>query len=274
MTIPPQPVTAADLAAHTEQALVELVYVRTANEILGASMASLESALNISQSVLNILQALQNLKNYITVNSPGTFTFSYNDAGLNRSFSRTTFDNSSFKVTQGVQSATIDEYQNVYQSMASAYFGKPIDPVLNLPAGTTLADAQTQFNQIYQNIGTMITKLQTITPVANQNDPGTLLFQLKQVQKDMIGTAANAGANFSTWVLDNYNNFTQGGSSNAGALQANITTAITAAQSLNDSQKEDVRRFLFIFQEYYQSASAILSKITQIIEKMAQKISQ
>jgi len=58
----------------------------------------------------------------------------------------------------------------------------------------------------------------------------------------------------------------------AGAIQQSITFAITAAQSLNDTQKEEVRRFMFVFEEYYKSAGAILSKITQIIEKIAQGI--
>ena len=76
------------------------------------------------------------------------------------------------------------------------------------------------------------------------------------------------------WVVDNYNVHGSGAAGSAGSLQNNLTFAITAAQSLNDTQKEKVRRFLFIFQEYYQSASAILSKLSQIISQIAQKISQ
>ncbi|MEC7839971.1 MAG: hypothetical protein VX777_08035 [Chlamydiota bacterium] len=56
----------------------------------------------------------------------------------------------------------------------------------------------------------------------------------------------------------------------AGSLQQNITTAITAAQGLNTEQQESVQSFLFTFQEYYKSASALLNSITQIVEKFAQ----
>jgi hypothetical protein len=57
-------------------------------------------------------------------------------------------------------------------------------------------------------------------------------------------------------------------------VQGSITTAITAGENLNDTQKEKVRRFMFVFEEYYKSASAILTKITQIIQRMAQGINR
>jgi hypothetical protein len=48
--------------------------------------------------------------------------------------------------------------------------------------------------------------------------------------------------------------------------------AITSAQGLNDTQTEQVRQYMFIFEEYYKSASALLNAITQIIQKFAQGI--
>jgi len=60
--------------------------------------------------------------------------------------------------------------------------------------------------------------------------------------------------------------------SKAGSIQDNITFAITAAQSLNDSQKEQVRRYMYVFEEYYKSASSLLTAISQIIQKIAQGI--
>lgn len=285
MAIDPIPITQADLDAHSEQALIELVYVRTANEILGASMASLDTALNVTQSVLNILQALQNIKNYITVSSPGTFNFSYEDAGLPRNSNilltvifptnigpgLTPFDTFTLVVIDQVTiSASLDEYANAYLSAASAYFGVPIEPVVNFPDNNSAA-ALSAFAALKNNLDSMITQLSAITPAANLNDPGTLLYQLKIVQSDM---GSGNITSLKSWILDSYDNFDSGGSTDTGKFQSNLTTAVTAAQSLNDSQKEDVRRFLFIFQEYYQSASAVLAKITQIIEKMAQKISQ
>lgn len=72
------------------------------------------------------------------------------------------------------------------------------------------------------------------------------------------------------WMLDKYD--TGKTETDQGAIQANITKAITSAQSLNETQKQDVKSFLFVFEEYYKSASGILQKITQLLERMAQGI--
>ena len=56
----------------------------------------------------------------------------------------------------------------------------------------------------------------------------------------------------------------------AGDVQRHVQQAIQAATNLNDQQKEDFRRFMFVFEEFYKSASAILNRLNQLIEKMAQ----
>jgi len=58
----------------------------------------------------------------------------------------------------------------------------------------------------------------------------------------------------------------------AGKFQQDITLAITAAQSLNNTQTEQVRAYMLNFEQFYKSASALLSAITQIIQNMAQNI--
>lgn len=73
------------------------------------------------------------------------------------------------------------------------------------------------------------------------------------------------------WIIDGLANQSD---SFSGKIQENLGSAITSAQSLNDQQKEETRRFLFLFEEFYKSASAILTKITQILEKMAQNINR
>lgn len=73
------------------------------------------------------------------------------------------------------------------------------------------------------------------------------------------------------WILDDLANTS---SAFSGKIQENLGFAITAAESLNDQQKEETRRFLFLFEEFYKSASAILTKLTQLIEKMAQNINR
>lgn len=153
-------------------------------------------------------------------------------------------------------------YQALYTVIASAYYGTTINPVSTLTTG----DLNSILN-IRDLLAGQINALSAQTSALAKGN-GSLLYALKTVYADLPSDQTS----FTSWVLDNYTNPTHAAS--AGKIENDLTTAMTAAQSLNDSQKEKVRQFLFIFQEYYQSASAILSKITQIISKMAQKISQ
>lgn len=296
------PVTAADLAAHTEQALVELIYVGTGNQMLGSALNTLESALNTTQSVLNILQNLQNLHNNISVKSKSAFGFNYKlgpsaiYVGHNPSLAQTAgvtppggtistrvFVNSFITISSRAGPgqrftihlcASITDYQRAYNSAASAYFGQAINPffVFANSAASGYSNFLTALTQLKSRLATEIQVLSGQTPSGARGDPTSLLGTVRQVYNDLP-----ANFQFSTvekWALDNYTSHGSTGAAAGGVLQNNLSTAIVAAENLNDTQKEKVRRYLFIFQEYYQSASAILSSITQIVQKMAQKISQ
>ncbi|MBA3957383.1 MAG: hypothetical protein H0X51_03165 [Parachlamydiaceae bacterium] len=128
----------------------------------------------------------------------------------------------------------------------------------------------------------------TQTNPNGDEDPNSLLARTKSVLNDLKTTLVaggggiinnntsiqNAYNGIRNWLIDNYGTRTDANSTKAGALQQNITFAITSGQSLNDTQKEKVRQFLYIFEEYYKSASAILQQITQILERMAQGIAR
>jgi len=131
----------------------------------------------------------------------------------------------------------------------------------------------------------------SVTPLSTQNDPTkrslSLLGQLSTVYTDLVtnltvngvpvtsGTSLNqAATGIRNWIMDNYQSFTTAGGTNAGKIQQNLTTAITSAESTNDVQKERVRNYLFVFEEYYKSASSILTSLNQMISKMAQNINR
>lgn len=73
------------------------------------------------------------------------------------------------------------------------------------------------------------------------------------------------------WITDKQE---IGNETESGNIQRTLTQAITASQNLNDTQKEDMRRFMFVFEEFYKSASSMLQTITRMIERMAQGIKQ
>lgn len=250
-----RPITQADLDAHSEQALIELVYVRTANEILGDSLAALQDAVSVTKDVLDTLTGLQTLHNRVEVNSKGNFSFNYADG-----------------------SGGIDNYRGRYTSAASAFFGGGILPVFPFSSAGASGFAQFQSDLIAlrDKLVAQIPRLSATTPTLSGGgeDPNSLLAKLRKVLSDLNANDLNTFSGVKAWTLDKYDVSNSTLSSQAGLIQQNLTFAITAGESLNDTQKESVRRYLFVFEEYYKSASAVLQKITQLIEKMAQGISR
>jgi|GEM_PF-2690682 len=295
------------------QALIELEYVKTANELINAKMTDLEKALSTTKNVLDTLTQLQQLHNQLTtvgkssiekfmfqLESGGQFvTFNYNKKVY------TYVDNSGNLTEVSIDSGS-EWVEKVWTKAASAYFGSPISPqivstyvtynsigqpVTLLTAGL---DAIKDLLRLKSSIAIELSNLDGITSAADKSNPASLFGRLKAVLSDLNSRLVYSGSGgpitlnstdltgpttrllsaFSNWMLDSYDKRTESGANaaNAGRIQDNLTQALTAGQSLNDSQKQDVRNFLFIFEEYYKSASSILQAISQIITKMAQGI--
>lgn len=133
----------------------------------------------------------------------------------------------------------------------------------------------------------LLAELSAITPASVLDDDlkrsQALLGQVSAVYKDLkdnLGnfttatTTASAMQAVRTWIMDNYQTFSSASATNAGKYQQNLTNAITAAQSTNDTQKQDVRNSLLVFEEFYKSAAAVLTQLNQLISKIAQGIAK
>ncbi len=150
-------------------------------------------------------------------------------------------------------------------------FGQPVNPAPNFTQDDVVA-----FERLRDEINEQIITLEAVTPTTPEGtvDQESLLAKLQTLQSDIeaaFDASADAESALFLWIMDSYSDTD---SESAGLIQRNITNAIVAAQSLNDSQKSEVRRFLFVFEEYYKSSAAILQKITQLIERIAQGISR
>jgi len=242
------PTVDSAVSAHSLQALIELVYMQAANDTLYNHLASLQSALGITNEAVKVLTALQNLHNQVNVAALNNLNFNYNEQ------------------------VGASAYAGQYQSAASAFFGKPIQVSAFFPSGYNAF--QTQMLQLKSALVTIIIpNLSATTPLGanGQTDPSSLLATMKKVLQDIDQTTTSESAAV-YWIEDNYNSSTNTGAATAGAFQQDITNALTAAQSLNSTQTESVRNYLYLFEEYYKSASAILTQMTQIIQNMAQNI--
>jgi len=76
------------------------------------------------------------------------------------------------------------------------------------------------------------------------------------------------------WIVQGYNNVNGVGTASAGVIQGDLTKAITAGESLNTTQTEAVRNYLFIFQEFYSSATSMLQTISSLLKTMADNVAR
>ena len=275
----------SSIANRSIQSLVELEYVKTGNDVLSDQLGDLETALQTTKDVLGTLQELQDVHNNIVVKGKGMFNW-FNTTEQIGAIGH------SFGVplpAPPLDTGVIEIFQQRYRVAGSAFFGAPIDPSVN-PDANISGGLVGDLLDLRARIKKQRDELLMTTPKADLDDPNirenTLVGKLEKVLADINKLVATDGADgplkspagleiaVQDWILDNYKARFNDNSSDAGLIQQNITFAITAGQSLNDTQKEEVRRFMFLFEEFYKSASAILTKISQILEKIAQGISR
>lgn len=245
----------------TMQSLVETEYIKNGNDLIGTQLDGLQTALELTNRTLDILTNMQNIMNMITIDPrTGTLTIP------------TTTDMTAFK-TQ-------------YKSAASVFFRQLIPRVLS---GTTVA---TDLYKSKQQLFSTLLKLEAINPQATRKTPDTLAANIFAVITDIsaqfnaISNSVNKDtlllnptafeAKFKSaavkWIMDGQNlKISDDTAGNSGRFQSHLSTAISTAETLNDKQRDDVRRYLYIFEEFYKSATKMLEILSETIEKMAQR---
>ncbi len=197
-------------------------------------------------------------------------------------------------------------YVSGYNLIASAYYGNPIDPYWSVTVPGAQKDSvvpitadtsanmtpamrsaynyfKAQLAASKSSISGLIHTLSAITPLKKDKDgieipfpagldETALLAKLKKVYNSIPG-ANGSFASTKAWALDGYTNHGTNSIMAAGLLQQDIQGAITAGQSLNSSQNASVRNYMFIFEQYYQAASSIMSSLNQTLLGMSRKIS-
>jgi hypothetical protein len=177
-----------------------------------------------------------------------------------------------------IANASILNFEKFYKLAASAYFKQEgVHSIASTSDVTSLLAAK---SALLANIASV--EALNVNPPNNRNTPNTLAYFLYKVVSDI--SAAFVGASTATlqfsalnkWIIDNQNVLMANAS---GPLaqninQGDISLAVTASQSLNQSQQAKVQQAMFIFQQYYQSSSSVLQSINQLITSMAQAINR
>lgn len=168
-------------------------------------------------------------------------------------------------------------YDTVYKKWMEAVFEKPIavndttqmDPSNQNPPYTQIATDLAKFEQLQSNLTTIYTQLNTQFAGKPANEKPELMTRIKQVLDDMNQGGPDPNQKLFVWIQDNYANTDV---TTSGGFQTHLTQCITAAQSLNDTQKQNLQNYIYVFQQFYTSAASMLATITAMITKMADNI--
>ncbi|MBA3721567.1 MAG: hypothetical protein H0W88_04105 [Parachlamydiaceae bacterium] len=168
-------------------------------------------------------------------------------------------------------SGSVSQFESVYKMMASAHFTQIF------PSATPTAGALDQLNAANASLIAEIANLATqgILPTTTNSLADFLSKVSFDITSHLNASGVTPQSGLIQWILDNQDKkLGTTGSNLSGAIQTNITQSITAAQSLNDTQKLQVQKYLQLFDNFYKSASDVLQKVTQMTESMAQKIAR
>ncbi len=260
------------------QQVLMVDYVSRGNEILFTEMAKLRDAVDLNQQALSYLNSLQDLMNQ---KDPQKFIMQLtqlNSVNVNTATPQSQYDNFE-KATYDQTLGTLSKIQNESPAGLQAYFnnlatGSAIPEDAQLAVGTfdDLATAGNviasySISQIQNNLTYLVQQI----GAKAQNASGGLIQALNKVKADFSAvagptTSPNPNA-LRDWIQDTQK-------ADEGGFQRNLSSAIVSSQSFNDTQRENLREVMFVFEEFYKSATGLLSRLTQLLEKMADGIAR
>lgn len=156
-------------------------------------------------------------------------------------------------------------FSQLYTALSSGYVssfatGSPIPIVTATTIPNMLAlisNLQEEYNKL-------------VAAGIHPDEAGSLTNSLQNVLNDLqpildATTPSDQLQAIINWMMDAQN---KAASTQQSLIQGNISQATSVAQSLNDSQKQNVNYYMYIFQSFYQSASNALSQLTRAINSV------
>jgi len=256
----------ATTQSNSLQQVLMVDYIQQGNDILYNEMSQLQSAINVNNNALSYLNSLQDLMNQ---KDPQQFlmqlqTLSTTNLSTLGDTQYNSFEQQTFNQTLGTVPKFTDSDAASY---ITALTNSGTDGLAQ-GAFQTLSNTMTQsytysVTQIQSNLTYLIQQLQ------GQGAAGSSLQQsLTQIQNDFTAAqTASPSAALNTWIQD----ITNG---TEGNYQNDLNNAIVASQAFNDTERTNLQQVMFVFEEFYKSATDMLSRLTQLIEKMGDAINR
>jgi hypothetical protein len=141
-------------------------------------------------------------------------------------------------------------------------------------AGTTAAAfvnvVSGQFNgsggvsAIIDNLNALITEAKKYV---DTQTGASVVSELQQVLADFENAEVESPTDPISYWVQNFSNQSE------GTYQAHLNNAVTASQALNDTERANLQQVMFVYQEFYQSASSMLSSLNSLMQTIASNIS-
>lgn len=237
-------------ALHTFQAMIELIYCRTANDVLETALQNQQQALQVTQdaeSTLNQVQA------------------THNEVGLT---SNPALD------TQISGATTTQAWTAAYETSINAALA-PIG--IFITSTTAVTDLESQQIALHNELTILATVAGTESDIYQR---------VLKVSGDVDHALAGGTTGIAAWFADGWSTDQSGGATktpenqkgtgstaSSGQIQSDINLALSSCQAFNNTQTQEVSRQLFVFEQYYTSASSMLTDLSGIIERIAQRCS-
>jgi hypothetical protein len=206
---------------------------------------------------LELVTALENLDaTYITLHANVTAAYNETSGTLQTSIanaSTAAFTTAMVSKTPAEWTTTLAAVKTVLSNLTNTTSGSATGAFVNLDDATKTFTANKA--RIITNLNYLLEQLGITSGASSLTDSLTTL------KKDFTDVS-----DIPTWVQDY--------TSQQGTYQTHLNNAIVASQSLNDAKREELRQVMFVFEEFYKSSTSMLSRLTQLIEKMASAINR
>lgn len=261
------------------QQLLMVDYVSRGNQLLFDEMTGLKDAIDINEKTLSYLNSLQDLMNQ---KDPAKFLLYLDKIAGSGTLDYTGFESSSFnQEIKTTAKFTPDTYTGFVNAIAAGQTSGDVlsgtvagayvylDP--NNASYNTYVSVADSGNDALQRIINNLTYLKTKLSAVSGSEQTVLSQRLDSLIHDFNSVMPTSGLKGAYGILSWVQDYNQG---REGDFQKTLSDAVVASQALNDVKREDLRRVMFVYEEFYKSATAMLSRLTQLIERMAGTISR
>ena len=216
----------------------------------------------------NSVEVLINLKKAGLMNDDGTIP-----ASTVSTYNLTAQDVSDYALIYQILQAGLDPTSSTVQAqygLTVRHEGLGANATVGTSPGAFINVISGQYSGS-NGVQAIIDNLKALIALAKSQIGGTsassIVSELTTVLGDFQAIVESGASDpIATWVT-NFSNNTE------GSYQTNLNNAVVASQALNDTQRENLQQVMFVYQQFYQSATSMLSSLMTLMQTVASNIS-